>query len=142
LSLLDLAHKDPIDWFIVFEGVETESWWNRLLKPGYSHVYAFRWDGFNWIKVEPRIGYLDVDIMPQIDVSDCSDILHTVVWREIDRIRVPWGFGAINCVETMKALLGIRAPFIWTPWQLSKYLRAHHGKQTVSTKTDSSSTGA
>ena len=138
MSLLDLAHRDPIDWYIVFEEVDSASWWNIFLKSGYSHVYAIRWDGFNWIKVEPRLGYVDVNILLEPDAleivhSKSVVILHTVVWRDCTRIRVPWGFGAINCVETMKSLLGIRAPFLWTPWQLSKYLRAQHGV-TIETK--------
>lgn len=137
MSLLDTAHKSPTYWFIVFEEAETQAWWNRYLKDGYSHVYAIQWDGAHWIRVEPRIGFVDVEVLPYGDdcnifdvvETDWSDILHVTAWRE-DRVRVPWIFGAVTCVEAIKSLLGIREQLILTPWQLAKYLRGIYGEQS------------
>jgi len=42
---------------------------------------------------------------------------------DTDRIRLPWVFGPWTCVEQIKALVGIRAPWVLTPRQLWKHLR-------------------
>ncbi len=39
----------------------------------------------------------------------------------------PWMFH--NCVGAVKAVLGIRAPWVWTPWQLYRHLRKLNVKE-------------
>ena len=39
------------------------------------------------------------------------------------RVRHPWILGLLTCVEGVKAVLGIRRPWILTPWQLARHLR-------------------
>jgi hypothetical protein len=137
-TLLDLAKHNEITWYVIFTDSPRDYWWTRWLRPGYRHIYAIKWDGFNWIKLEPFTSYVDVSILPYgpgARIHDVvnpkgNDILRVTRYCERDWIRAPWIFGPMTCVEGIKALLGIRAIHIWTPWQLSNYLRKHYGQQT------------
>lgn len=141
-SLLDVADQTYVEWYLVFCESDRLYWWNRFLKRGYTHVYAVRWDGYNWISVSPNIGCLGVEILPCIDpdpknlfqTTKCSDILHINVWIQLNRSRSLWPT-QFTCVEIVKALIGVRAWHVFTPWQLHKYLvRRGYGKRAVKTK--------
>ena len=130
-SLIDTWEQSLTDWYIVFEHGDMPYWWAKYLHPGIRHCWALRWDGFNWIAFHPNLGHTDIEILPygsyedieniRID-TDCSVIIHVKVWRESTRIRSLWPT-AVTCVEQIKALLGIRKWFLFTPYQLFKYLR-------------------
>jgi len=141
-SLLDHWDLVPIDWFIVF--VHGDMPWRlaKLLKPGYRHCYALRWDGFNWIGFYPHLGYTEVEILPHqtlnvfdVVAGEYSAIIHANAWQKVGKIRQPWPT-FFTCVEQIKALLGIKASFVFTPWQLFKRLRGkHHGWSILKAET-------
>ena len=58
--------SSPTRWYIVFCEAARRRWWDKLFRtrPGFSHVYALRWDGFNWILVNPHVAFTDVAIVP------------------------------------------------------------------------------
>ena len=150
VSLLDSAHSNPVTWYIVFGHAKNNYWFSPMLKVGFTHLYAVKFDGYNWIKVEPYTGYVDISILPFtnehtiLDVvnPDYSDILLVKRWCKRDFVRSPLILGPVTCVEAMLSLLGIRAPLVWTPWQLYKYLRKDHGKQTEGGRSISRATRA
>lgn len=128
--LVELAGRSHTEWFLVFEHGTERHWWTRFLRDGFHHVYALRWDGFNWIRFDPGLGFTDVEILPHptpdvagIVSTDCCAILRVTKWRERARYRVPWVLTPWTCVEQCKALLGIRAPHVLTPYQLFRHLR-------------------
>jgi len=129
-SLVDTWEKSFTDWYVVFEHGDMPYWWAKYLHPGIRHCWALRWDGFNWIAINPKLGHTDVSVLPYYEPSDikniyidtdCSVIIHAKVWRESKRIRNPYPT-AISCVEQIKALLGIRSWSLFTPYQLFNYL--------------------
>ena len=61
---------------------------------------------------------------PRLYADDNSVILP--VKAVIDSMQSRWTLCVFNCVEVVKALLGIKNFFILTPYQLFKYLRGHH----------------
>ena len=133
-SLVDTWEKSFIDWYIVFEHGDMPYWWAKYLHSGFRHCYALRWDGFNWIAIYPKLGHTDVMVLDYVNHNDienihkdtnCSVIIHVKVWRESTRIRSPWPT-AITCVEQIKALLGIRKWFLFTPYKLFNYLMEKH----------------
>ena len=133
--LLDRWDQVHVDWFIVFEHGDMPWRLAKLLQPGFRHCYAIRWDGFNWIGFYPHLGFTEVEILaagPQHSVFDVvgdkySAIIHANAWQKVGKIRQPWPT-FFTCVEQIKALLGIKAPFVFTPWQLFNRLRGkHHG---------------
>lgn len=144
-SLLDTWEKSLVDWFIVFEHSDMPWRWTKLLAPGFRHCYAVRWDGWNWIRFNPKMGHTDVEILTYgkfdsiieiVQDTDCCAILHCRVWRETMRIRAPWPTVA-TCVEQIKAILGIRKWYLWTPLQLFNYLRGQKHEIVFITKTTS-----
>jgi hypothetical protein len=132
-----LSGKSLGEYYVVFCQADLNI---PLLKKDYSHCYAMKWDGFNWIHFNPALGFTDISVLPQYDDDirlalaneRYTDIIHVSAWRKIRRWRTPWPV-AFTCVEQIKALLGISAWWVITPWQLYKYLGGHHGdtvKQT------------
>jgi len=117
--------------------------WSKWLKKGIKHCHAIRFDGFNWLGFYPGLGHTDIEILNYdhfdtiqivaIDIN-CSVIIHLKVRRESMRIRAPWPV-AFTCVEQIKAILGIRCWYVYTAWQLCKYLKRHyHGQFIPQTK--------
>jgi hypothetical protein len=106
-------------------------WWNRFLKPGFSHTYVLIWDGACWLLVDPSLSHCRVTILDQFEPIPPTEWLRvpgaTVLEARPEvvegRLRHPWILGLLTCVEGVKAVLGIRRPCILTPWQLAKYLR-------------------
>lgn len=141
-SLVDTWEQSFTDWYIVFEHGDMPYWWSKYLQSGFRHCWALRWDGFNWIMINPKLGHTDIEILPYGSFEDieniridtnCSVIIHAKVWRESVRIRSPWPT-AITCVEQIKALLGIRKWFLFTPYDLFNYLiRGKYGRIILKT---------
>lgn len=101
-------------------------WLSWVLKPGFRHVFAVVDSGEHWIMVDPRDG------VPIIEaVADASFDLAAFYREEgyavLDVVppgQGPWGpFFISNCVGAVKAVLGLRAPFVFTPYQLYRRLK-------------------
>lgn len=114
----------PAAW-VVFRG-ETPLWWLRLLRPGFRHCLALLNDGCHWVVIDPLAPYTDVSVLGLPASFDLPGwyrgqgllVVAAPVRRSITR-PAPWGL--FTCVEAVKRLLGLHAPFVLTPWQL--YLR-------------------
>lgn len=134
LSLLDLAGRDALTWYVCYSNRENPRWWNTFLEPGYQHVHVRRpirygpeLDDVLWIVLDPCLSHLDAslrgpDAAPWMD----PEVLHSQRVESapnLRRVREPFFLGPITCVEYTKAALGIRAWHVRTPWQLFKYLR-------------------
>jgi hypothetical protein len=136
-SLIDTWDQSFIDWYIVFEHGDMPWWWAKFLQSGFRHCWALRWDGYNWIAINPKLGHTDIEVLPYYNHKDieniridteCSVIIHAKVWRESKRIRASWPT-VVTCVEQIKALLGIRRWFLFTPYQLFNHLiGGKHGR--------------
>ena len=116
---------DYIHWWIVFEPGNCEHWWTKLFDKEMRHCWAVKFDGQHFIAFRPYIGYTDIEILSITDsrhiAPDATAILsvHTTADGLQMRDLVPACF---NCVEQVKALLGIKAWGIVTPKQLHHYL--------------------
>tara|TARA_R110000765_G_scaffold35457_2_gene79833 strand:+ start:2046 stop:2468 length:423 start_codon:yes stop_codon:yes gene_type:complete len=131
----------PESWHVIFRGADRSYWWVRFLRPSWSHVVLVRFDGFNWIKCEPNLAYTEISIITAVE-SDTIDTIasrigHTgieylakrAVIGEKQTMRTPMLFAPFTCVEVAKSVLGIRAWWVWTPWQLFNYIKdKQHGK--------------
>tara|TARA_R110000765_G_scaffold273431_2_gene372158 strand:- start:1221 stop:1637 length:417 start_codon:yes stop_codon:yes gene_type:complete len=125
--------RAPESWYVVFGKADHPYWWNRFLKPTWMHITLLHWDGYNWIKCEPNLAYIDISILTTVQSDTVQTITsrcgHTAVEylarREVigKRQKMRAVFALCNCVETAKAVLGIRAWYVFTPWQLFKYIR-------------------
>ena len=96
------------------------------LRPGFGHCWAVQEYRGIWQVLNPSRAYWQVLAFDKLEAS-LDDIVGTAltvyVEREvcIEHVRVPWLFGPVTCVEAVKAAIGLRAPWIITPYQLWRW---------------------
>lgn len=124
-------------WFpaaavVGFSG-RVELWWLRALKPGFRHcVVALAQPGGGWVLVDPMAHATRVTAIPgrtdPVGWFLAHELLPVPVRPRPPELRAaPWA--PFTCVEAVKRALGIRARFVFTPWQLFRHLT--EGKKKV-----------
>lgn len=123
---------EDIDYYIVFTDAGRWNFWDVFTSPGWRHCMAVRWDGYNWLAIDPIGSMLHVDVLDYTEKDDVPRLLasqgHKVVYirkQQNDKFIMR---GMMTCVTITKHLLGIRAWWVMTPKQLAKHLvRKHNG---------------
>ena len=100
----------------------------RWLKPGYRHCFVAVDDGIEWLTVDPLLHRLEIrasGLPSSFDLAAAYrgmslDVIE-IVPAAVPLRRAP--LGLFTCVETAKRVLGIRARWVLTPWQLQRWLR-------------------
>ncbi len=133
--------------WVAFTG-KTELKILRFLKPGFRHCLLILNDGTNWLTVDPRAPQTDIIIHTAPLNFDLplwiEDLGYTVLKTPIYAPQSPAPWLSVGCVGTIKRVLGLHAPLIFTPHQLYRYLKKTHqnspehskGSQTTFTKGD------
>lgn len=113
------------DAVVVFSGVG-EHPLAPLLKPGFRHCFVVVRDGKGpWILVDPAVG------VPRLSVIGLEDFDVAAFYRdtgmtvvETRRADVPHCLPLTisNCVGIVKAVIGLRAPLVLTPYALYRRL--------------------
>jgi hypothetical protein len=121
-----IAHAEPIyaRALLVFSG-RTGVAWLRWLRPGFRHCFVAVDDGAGWLTVDTLLHRLEVRATGLPSAFDLAGeyrrmglTVTEVVPAPVPLRRAP--VGVFTCVETAKRLLGIRAPWVVTPWQLHR----------------------
>lgn len=99
-------------------------WAGRFLKVGFRHVAMAIQTEHGWVGLDPRQGTPDIQVIcaPEFDLAAFyrgSGL--AVAETEVRDIPFRWPFVIANCVGVVKAVLGIRAPLVWTPHQLYQH---------------------
>ena len=113
--------KETVRVWVVF--MEAKHWSQRYLKSGYGHVYTITPVCGLWIVLNPAISHTSVEVYPQsVPLDDIVAKGSKRVYYEADMQRrsVRRWFGPHNCVEGVKAALGLSKWWVLTPWQLYK----------------------
>jgi hypothetical protein len=113
----------------------------RLLRPGFRHVFAVlpaSADGpepGGWISVDPLIDRMELALHPPCTVVELAGwfrhqgliTLNFFLTNPPRRHSAPWAppLAPFTCVEVVKRLLGLRAPWVLTPYQLYRHLGGH-----------------
>lgn len=123
---LPLPPGGPRSALVVFCDA-TDLPWLRLLKPGFRHVFVALADGPHWITLDPLSPHTEVAVQPVPAGFDLAGWFReqglVVVEAAVARgHRRPAPFGPFTCVEAVKRVLGLHAPFILTPFQLYRRL--------------------
>ena len=104
------------------EGVHPLEW---LLHPRFRHCFAAIDDGLYWIVADGCSGRAAMKVAAESGFDLAAwyrERGHVVIETTAGPgLRGPWAL--VNCVGLCKAVLGIRAPFCWTPYRLWKRLR-------------------
>ena len=105
---------------------DTDIGWLKFLKRGFRHCFVLLHDGKHWIAMDPLSNVMEVsipDIPSSFDLPRWFQTQGYTVQRyniqAYDKAMLP---SVMSCVDVVKRVLGIHAPFILTPWQLYKYL--------------------
>ncbi len=116
---------EPTKALVVFHDGGAQ-WLARFLKPGFRHVYVALLTEHAWIVVE------GLKAVPTVDIAASSgddlkwffeDHGFTVVETEVREHRTRPTLAVGTCLGLVKAFLGIRKPWIVTPYQLYRYLK-------------------
>lgn len=107
---------------------ERRIWWLGWLRPGFRHCFALLNDSEHWLAVEPLASCMEITVLPTPADFNLPDWLrgqgHHVVEAMLDRRLIhPAPFAFLNCVEVVKRVLGIRAPWVITPYLLYQHLQ-------------------
>jgi hypothetical protein len=118
------------DWsraLVVFSG-RADLAWLRLLRPGFRHCFVALGATGGWVCVNPLAHRTVVSVLPVEAGFDLAGWYRgrglTVVETRIacpPRRQAPWR--PYSCVEAVKRILGLRAPWVLTPWQLFRKIR-------------------
>ena len=113
------------DCYVVFCD-DSKHWWSPILHPTIRHCYVIKPENGKWIVHSKTTK--GVEMYTTDDVTDVveNDIIVKAVIREPRR-----GLFMLNtCVGHTKQVLGITKPFIWTPYQLYRYLKHESTEST------------
>lgn len=120
------------EWYVVFHAREGH-WIFKWLKPGFQHIELTRPEYFGpgptdcvWLNVLPTFELLEADIStdPRPPWLKCptSTVQKVTTLQPFKKLRSRWDMGPPTCVEVAKMVLGIRAFWVRTPWQLHEYI--------------------
>jgi hypothetical protein len=130
----DNGQPQDFDVLVVFEE-RTPQGWTRWLRPGFRHCYAIVDLGAGLLLVDPLKGRLHLELLPDLGLLEFGRWLACRGRRVLagHRWRNPPAapLGPATCVEIVKRLLGVRAPWIVTPWQLFGLLACRHRFQPL-----------
>jgi hypothetical protein len=115
----------------------------RLLRPGFRHVFAVLpvppgavgQGAGGWISIDPLIDRMELALHPPWPVDELAGWFRaqgvTVLnfFLPVSEVRrhppLAPPITPFTCVEAVKRLLGLRAPWVLTPYQLYRHLGGH-----------------
>ena len=107
---------------------ETACPWLRPLRRGFRHCFVVLRAGSLWLACEPLKDRIELDVLDLPHAFDLAGFYsrqgHRVLLGRRPRLgsRPRFAPAPLTCVTVVKRLLGIRAPWVWSPWQLYSHL--------------------
>jgi hypothetical protein len=108
---------------VIFQDSDYKHWFLRYVKPGFRHCFiAFQHED-EWLVIDPVDSCIKAGIVDKLEeyAEQSAKILHFSI--EIDPKLYRGGLCWFTCVEVVKAYMGIKSFWTFTPWQLYKLLR-------------------
>jgi len=120
---------------VVFMG-DVSIRWAKLLRPGFRHCFAIVGRNEQWVIFDPMSNYTNLGIFSGPVIDEVAEwyrqfgltVIKTVVRRE-GSPAAEWR--PFTCVEAVKRVLGIRAPWVLTPWQLYRHIEHRRSKKAL-----------
>lgn len=113
------------EYYIGFGGGKTY-WWTKFLKKGFRHCFLMIKHNNKWLVIDHIMAYTDVAMIEGLNAAEGIKNKGYVAFKvkpNRDTNNKLHIFRPFTCVETVKHFLGISNPWIFTPYQLYKYLK-------------------
>jgi len=126
---MDATDKHIEHWYVIFKPSDLKHWIFNWLNPEFQHCYAVKESPGKefWIIVDGKNCSTDVRLESKLDYPHIRCLAPDSVILSIKAIIHPENYRytlcIFNCVELVKSVLGIKAFWCWTPYQLYKGLR-------------------
>jgi len=121
----DPRDRRPRRALVVFHDAPARPW-QHLLRRGFRHCFLLLPLGGVWLFVDPRLVVTDLGLLTLPADFDVAAWYrrqgYTAVWAERGRARRRFPWRPYTCVEAVKRVLGLDAPWVLTPWQLYQIL--------------------
>ncbi len=106
----------------------------KFLRPGFRHCFALLRGPDTWLVVDPMLHKLEVQATLCAADFDLPAWMRARGYRVTRAPRLPTPARALlpapfTCVEAMKRLIGLRAWWVLTPWQLYRRLVSFNTQQ-------------
>ena len=104
--------------------------WLRLLRAGFRHCFVVMRDGSVWLACDPLKDRIELSVLPVPDSFDlpgfytARGLIVLCGATQPDLPRRGYGITPLTCVTIAKRVLGVRAPYVLTPWQLYQHLKS------------------
>ncbi|MDH5182446.1 MAG: hypothetical protein OEX12_01030 [Gammaproteobacteria bacterium] len=129
--------NEPIEWYLIFTNAKYSHWVWRFIDKKMGHVYAVKdLNPYQWLVVQPCVNmtYVNILLKSQFPViraiADADDDIIKV--SSIVKPGVRGGLNWFNCVEQVKALIGMKSFWTLTPKQLHrKLLETRNGQRNA-----------
>jgi hypothetical protein len=102
--------------------------WLRVLRRGFRHCFVLLHAGPLWLACEPLKDRIELDALELPREFDLARFYgeqgHRVLLGRCPppSPRQRFALAPLTCVTVVKRLLGIHAPWVWSPWQLYAHL--------------------
>lgn len=124
-----------LEYYVLFMNSSERNWWNVFTTDGYEHVDALLWheDKGVWQIFRPDRNGTCIDIIYKSKEQLLDEIQKdgNIKVIRFDKIMKYYNrrsfFVNGTCVGAVKDFLNIKKPFIFTPYQLYKYLIRNGG---------------
>ena len=125
----------PGDPAVVVFSDRSDLAWLRLLRPGFRHCFVVLRRSHGWLAVEALSNATVVSELPDAAAGEIAEAYRraghrSAIVRCHDHHRAPLPWAPFTCVESVKRLIGMRAPGIMTPYQLWERIILEIGKNT------------
>lgn len=117
----------PDEIFVVFTD-QTDLWWLKFLRRGFRHCFIIMRFADIWISMDAlahKTEIMRIDLPDGFNLPQWLENQGDLVIRHSPRSTVlkPLWPAFFSCVEAVKRTLGLRKPFMITPWQLYQFLK-------------------
>lgn len=114
-------------------------WWLRMLKPGFRHCLVVLESTETLVVLDPLLQGVEVRLLPARGLgelvarlkADGATVLACRPGRPPPRLAPVRPF---TCVELVKRTLGMRAPWVLTPWQLHNRIQSCQQEKNLLTR--------
>ncbi len=99
----------------------------RWLRPGFRHCFCLVRRPCGWVVCDPLKSRLTLEVVALYDETELLQHyrrlgMTALVGNAVGSTRRDGLIRPLTCVEVVKRILGLRAPGVWTPYQLYRAL--------------------